>query len=55
MAQKRHTRPVMAKIILSCSTQMVLTFIDSKGVIYGYGSTDLRLDTSTKLKMENYW
>ncbi len=34
MAQKRHTRPVMAKIIVACSTQMVLIFIDSKGVIY---------------------
>ncbi len=22
---------------------------------WGYGSTDLRLDTSTKLKMVNYW
>ncbi len=39
------------RILLQHTVEHVLCVI----VFSGYGSTDLRLDTSTKLKMVNYW
>jgi hypothetical protein len=37
------------------SLQRILTSLAFCRPVFGDGSTDLRLDTSTKLKMENYW